>query len=147
MAVTVTVYNKFKQNQMNGGAVDLDTDTITVSLHTSTYTPDFDTHDFFDDVTNEVSNGSGYTTGGAALSGKVVSLDTASDFAYFDADDLTWTALTKTFRYAVIRKNTGTASTSPVIALIDFGTNQSPSAIDFTLQWPAPASGAILKFA
>lgn len=148
MAVTVTPYLSFKKRQINGvSPVDLDTDTIKVSLHTSSYTPDLDAHDYADDLTNEVANGSGYTTGGAALASKAIGTDTGSDFAYLDADDLTWTSLTKTFRYAVVYKSTGTAGTSPLIMLINFGTDQVIAATDFILQWAAPASGGILKVA
>jgi hypothetical protein len=44
-------------------------DTITCSLHTNAHTPNFDTHDYFDDVNNEVT-GSGYTPGGQNLASK-----------------------------------------------------------------------------
>lgn len=148
MAITVTPYLLFKKGQISGAhPVDFDTDTLKVTLHTATYTPDLDAHEFHADLTNEVANGSGYTTGGAALGNKAVGVNTGSDFAYFDADDTVWTTITKTFRYAVIRKDTGVSATSPLIALIDFGTNLSPAVEDFTIQWPAPASGGVLKFA
>jgi hypothetical protein len=47
---------------------DLDTDALKLQLHTSAYTPD-PAHNYQDDLTNEVANGNGYTTGGAALAG------------------------------------------------------------------------------
>ena len=40
-------FNAFKKNLMNG-AIDLDTDTIRVALVTDGYTPNQDTHEFFD---------------------------------------------------------------------------------------------------
>lgn len=57
MAVTAKWYgNGLKA--LAGGLVDFDSDTIKVSLHTSTYTPDQDAHDFQDDLTNEVTSDS-----------------------------------------------------------------------------------------
>ncbi len=148
MAITAIVYGKFLLNQINGAAVvDFDTDTIKVSLHTATYAPNRDTHDFFDDATNEVANGSGYTTGGVTLASIVVALDTAGDFVYFDAADAQWTALTKTFRYAVIYKDTGAAGTSPLIAYIDFGADEVIVATNYALIWQAAAQGGIFKLA
>jgi hypothetical protein len=127
------IYNSFKKKIMDG-SIDLDTDTIKVALVTSSYTPDQDAHDFFDDVTNEVS-GTGYTAGGASLANKAVTADNTDNEGVFDADDVTWATSTITARGAVIYKSTGTASTSPLICYIDFGSDKSSTAGDFTLQW------------
>jgi hypothetical protein len=116
------------------GSIDLDTDTIKVALVTSSYVPDQDAHDFFDDVTNEVT-GTGYTAGGASLANKAVTADNTDNEGVFDADDVTWSTSTITARGAVIYKSTGTASTSPLIAYIDFGADKSSSAGDFKIQW------------
>lgn len=129
------IYNSFKAKIMSG-AIDLDTDAIKVALVTSSYTPNIDTHEFFDDVTNEVS-GAGYTAGGETLAGAAVTVDTTDDEGVFDADDVTWSSSTITARGAVLYKSTGTASTSPLIAYFDFGTNQSSTAGDFIIQWNA----------
>jgi hypothetical protein len=94
------IYNSFKKDIMSG-AIDLDTDTIKVMLVTSSYTPNIDTHDFMDDVTNEVS-GTGYTAGGAELASKTVTVDTTDDEGVFDAADLTWSTSTITARGAVL---------------------------------------------
>lgn len=48
---------------------DFDSDTIKATLHTSSYTINADTHDYVDDLTNEVS-GTGYSTGGVTLGSK-----------------------------------------------------------------------------
>ena len=133
------IYNKFKELSLKGGTsypVDFDTDTIKVALVTSSYTPNQDTHDYFDDVTNEVT-GTGYTAGGATLGSVTVTLDTANDRVDIDAADTSWTTSTITARAAVIYKSTGTSSTSPLIAYIDFTTDQVSSAGTFLIQWNA----------
>ena len=127
------IYNKGKTEVLKGG-IDLLTDTIKVALVTSNYTPDKDVDAFFDDVTNEVS-GTGYTAGGKALANKSVTQDDINDRAVFDADDVTWTVATITARAAVLYKDTGTASTSPLIAYIDFGLDYSTLGEDFTVEW------------
>jgi hypothetical protein len=130
-------YNLYKKKLFNGlNPVDLDTDTIKVALVTSSYTVDFDTHDFFDDITNEVS-GTGYTAGGATLANPVVALNTSTDTANFDADDTSWTTATITARAAVVYKSTGTASTSPLIAYFDFTSDKVSTAGTFLITWAA----------
>jgi hypothetical protein len=129
------IFNSFKKKIMDG-SIDLDTDTIKVALVTSSYAPNQDSHDFFDDVTDEVS-GTGYTAGGATLANKAVTQDNTDNEGVFDADDVTWSTSTITARGAVIYKSTGTASTSPIICYIDFGSDKSSSAGNFTLQWAA----------
>lgn len=129
------IYNSFKAKIMDG-SIDLDTDTIKVALVTSTYTPNQDTHDFFDDITNEVV-GTGYTAGGATLASKTVTADTTDNEGVFDAADVTWSTSTITARGAVIYKSTGTAGTSALICYLDFTTDQSSSAADFIIAWNA----------
>jgi hypothetical protein len=129
------IYNSFKAKIMDG-SIDLDTDTIKVALVTSTYTPNADTHDFFDDVTNEVT-GTGYTAGGATLGSKTVTVDTTDDEGVFDGADVTWTSSTITAHGAVIYKSTGTASTSALIVYLDFGSDKASSAGDFTIAFNA----------
>ena len=133
------IYNLHKQyilDNTTNGRVDWDADTVKVALTTSSYTPNFDTHNFFDDITNEVV-GTGYTAGGATLATVTVTLDTTNDRVDVDAADASWTTSTITARYGVIYKDTGTASTSPLIALIDFGSDQTSTAGTFTIAWNA----------
>lgn len=132
------LYNSFLLKAYDSSTkINLAGDTIKVSLHTSSYVPDRDTHDFFDDVTNEVT-GTAYTAGGVALATKTWTQDNAGDKAVFDADDASWPASTiSAIRRAVIRKDTGTASTSPVIGAYDFGADQATSGSEFRIIFPA----------
>ena len=130
------IYNAFKKYIMNG-SIDLENDSIYVMLVTSTYTPDQDTHEFRDDVTNEVT-GSGYTAGGAALASKAVTADNTDNEGVFDAADLTWATATITARAAVLYRNRGGASSADeLIAYIDFSTDKTSTAGDFKIEWAA----------
>lgn len=129
--------NNFKLIAMDASAgIDWLVDTIKISLHTSTLTPNPDTHTYFSDLTNEVT-GTGYTAGGATLATKTLTQDNTLDRGVADAADTTWATSTITARYAVGYKSTGTPSTSPVIGIIDFGADKSSSATDFVIQYNA----------
>jgi len=130
--VNVT-YNSFKK-KIQDGSIDLDTDTIKVALVTSSYTPDQDSHEFFDDVTNEVS-GTGYTAGGATLASASVTQNNTDNRGVFDATDVEWTSSSITARGAVIYKSTGTASTSPLVGYVDFGADKTSSNGTFKIEW------------
>jgi hypothetical protein len=112
--------------------IDWVTDNVVVSLHTAAYTPDQDAHDFFNDVTNELSGGN-YAR--QTLGTKTVNLDTSTNTVSLRAADSTFANLTGTFRYAVIWVDTaGASSTDPLIAFVDLGA-QSVSATNFVLDW------------
>lgn len=135
MAVSAKLYGSFPAKLANG-EVDWDTNTIKVALTTSSYTPNQDTHDYFDDITNQVV-GTGYTAGGATLASKTVNYDSGTNATTFDAADVTWSTSTITARYAIIYRDTTVASTSPLIGYVDFGADVISSGGDFTIQWNA----------
>ena len=117
--------------------VDFDTDTIKVALLSSSYTPNQDTHDYFDDVSTYEVTGTGYTAGGATLASKTVGYTSGTNVTKFDAADVSWTSSTITARYAVVYVATGTASTSALIGYVDFGSDQSSSSGTFSIVWDA----------
>jgi len=130
------IYNAFKKYIMNG-SIDLDTDTINVMLVTDAYSPDQDTHEYRDDVTNEVS-GTGYSAGGSALAGKAVTADNTDNEGVFDANDLAWSTSTITARGAVLYKARGGASSADeLICYINFGSDKISTAGTFTIAWNA----------
>lgn len=139
MAATIKWFGKGVEHVAEG-RVDLDTDTLKVSLHTSTWTPNQDTDDFRDDATNELAASGNYTAGGKTLTTVTGTYDTGTNEWRLDADDLTWTALTPSaaFRYALIYKSRGGASSADeVIGWVDFGANQDPGGSDFSIAWHA----------
>jgi hypothetical protein len=139
MAVTGSLYGLTAQKMLDGStALVWGTDAQQVTLHTSTYTPDQDNHDFFNDATNELTTTGGYTAGGVTLASKTSTYDTATDTIRLDAADVSWTSSTITARRAVIWTNTaGASSTDPVIGWLDFGVDVSTSAGTFAITWDA----------
>lgn len=112
MAATITAYDHLWKLLLTG-AVDLDTDTLKLALVTSSYTPSAAHVEWADVSANEVATGSGYTTGGETLASPAATNSTV-DYA-----DVTWTSLTKTFRYAVCYKSgSGGGLTNPLLFYI-----------------------------
>lgn len=136
MAVTALLYGSFPAKLANK-EIDFDSDAIKVALCTSSYTPNQDTHDYFNDITNEIT-GTGYTAGGATLGTKTVNYTSGTNTQAFDAADTLWTTSTLTARYAIIYDSTpGTAATNPLIGYVDFGADVSSVAGTFTITWDA----------
>lgn len=128
------------------GTTDLTSDTIKVAVLTSSYTPDFDAHDFYDDISgSEIAASGGYSAGGATLGSKTFTADTTNDRAYLDAADISsWTLVTAAdFRYLCVYKSTGTPGTSPLLFLIDLGSTLSVSAGTLGVTWSASGIGGI----
>jgi len=120
---------------LSNGTTAYSTDTIKVALTTSAYTPNIDTDDFFNDVTNEIV-GAGYTAGGATLASKTITQDNVNNRAVFDAADTTWTTSTITnARYAILYKSTGTPATSQLLCYIDLLVDRSTAGDTFKIEW------------
>jgi len=117
--------------------VDWDTDTIKVALVSSSYTPNQDSDDYWDDVSSYEVSGTGYTAGGATLGSKTVGYTSGTNVTKFDAADVSWTSSIITARYAVVYLSTGSSSTSVLIAYVDFGSDQSSSSGTFSITWSA----------
>jgi len=134
MATTITAYDHLWKLLATGG-IDLDTDTLKVALVTSSYTPNT-AHDEWADVSaNEVATGSGYTTGGITLASPVATNNN------IDYADVTWTALTKTFRYAVLYKSgSGGGLTNPLICYLLLDSTPADvvsTGSNYSIQWNA----------
>lgn len=135
MAITVTGYNSYKDDLLKGN-IDVTADTIKVALVTSSYTFSA-SHNFFDDITNELSTAGGYTAGGATIASPTVTA------GVFDATDTSWVSATFTCAGAVVYKSTGTAGTSPLMFFINFDGNQSPADQTFRIVWNASGISSI----
>ncbi len=149
MASEFTFYSKFKEYLFNGN-IDLEVDTIKLALVTSDYIPDA-AHEILADVLSSpspevvaiASPSNGYTAGGKTLTGQAVTSTSSPSQSKFDAGDVTWTALTATFRYGILyaEKSVGSpAIVNPIIGYILFDTTPADviiSGIDYLVQWSA----------
>lgn len=98
-------------------------------------------------VTDEVS-GTGYSAGGGTLTN--VTPTTSGTTALTDFADLTFGSSTITARGALIYNTTtaGGSGTTDSVVVLDFGSDKSSSAGDFTIVFPTPdASNAIIRIA
>lgn len=143
MSITQAMCTSFKKALLDG-EMDFSSDTaqtFKIALYTSSATLDATTTAY--SATNEVS-GTGYTAGGNTLTISV-NPTTSGTTAYLDFADTTWSAATITARGALIYKS---GAGNPAIAVLDFGSDKTSTAGDFTIQFPtADASNAILRIA
>lgn len=157
MAITQSLSTSFKAELMLGVHDFRATggDTFKIALYTSSASIDANTTAYT--ATNEVS-GTNYTAGGASLTnlGVVTSNNTASTgVGYTDFSDVTWTNATITARGALIynstpsaNSNANTTLTNAAVAVLDFGSDKTSTAGDFTIIFPtASNSAAIIRIA
>ena len=113
-------------------------DTWKAALYTSSATIDATTPAYT--ATGEVSGG-GYTAGGKTLAGAVTG--SGSGTAWLDFSDVTWTVASFTARYMLIYDS---SDSNRAYAVIDFGSDKTGLAGDFTFVMPAAdASNAIIR--
>ena len=141
----ITIYPKFIQSQADGSTlasvVDFDTDTIKVVVLDNTFTPDTTAstiQEHFDDISaKEVATATAYTgpitlaSKTLTLSGVVVTFDAADIEIAIDASGFT------DGRYIAIYKDSGTPSTSPLIAIGDLGSDKDNVSSTIELNWAA----------
>jgi hypothetical protein len=113
--------------------IDMLVDNIKVVLVDSAdYTLDLVAHDFLDDIPAGARVGTSGNLANKSTTGGV-----------FDADDITITTVTgDQFEYIIIYMDTGTASTSYLIACIDTATGLpcTPNGGDITINWDSGAN-------
>ena len=122
-------------------------DTFKIALYTNSATFDASTTAYT--ATNEVS-GTGYTAGGGTLSN--VDPTSTGTTAFTDFADETFTTATITARGALIYNTTPNTTsisvTNPTVVVLDFGSDKSSTAGDFTIVFPtADSSNAIIRIA
>ena len=143
MAITQAMATSFKV-QILGGDFDFSSgtaDTFKIALFTSAATLGAATTAYA--TTNEVT-GTNYVAGGNTLT---ISANPASSgtTAFLDFADTTWANATITARGALIYKSGGG---NPAVAVLDFGSDKTSTAGDFTIVFPAAdASNAIIRIA
>lgn len=104
-------------------------------LISNSATPDFNLHDFRDDITNEVT-GTNWAAGGVALTGTELTISGGT--LTFDATDVSVATTTiDNARAYVHYTNVGAAATDQLLYLINFGGDASTVAGTFSIVWSA----------
>lgn len=109
---------------------------VKVLMVTDSEAPNFDTHDFRNDITAEVS-GTGYTAGGVVITSTELTL--SGGVLTYDAADASWSSSTITSAMAAVGyfARGGASSADELVFLSDFVTAASSSSGTFTVQWNA----------
>ena len=97
--------------QLLGGNIDMDTDTIKLAPMSTSYTFNAGTQSFWSDISSDLASGATAIT----LTTPAINIDTGNSRVEFDAADIAETNQTFTTGAFVIYKDTGVASTSPLI--------------------------------
>jgi len=142
MAITQAMCTSFKVQLLQGqhDFTNSTGDAFKIALYTSSATLSAATTAY--SATNEVS-GTGYTAGGNTLTN--VTPTSSGTTAYVDFADTTWSSATITARGALIYNS---SDSNKAVAVLDFGSDKTSTAGDFTIQFPAAdASNAILRIA
>jgi hypothetical protein len=132
------IFNSFFED-LARGAIDMDTDAFKIMLVTSAYAPDKDAHLKRSQVTNEVANGNGYTTGGQ-VTAVTVTKDVANDRLDMTfGNPAGWPTSTFTARAGVIYKSRGGASSADeLVAYLDFGADITATNGTFSVSITSP---------
>jgi hypothetical protein len=144
MAISQAMATSFKV-EILGGDFDFSSGTAQVfkiALYTSSATLGATTTAY--SATDEVA-GTGYTAAGNTLTISTNPTSTGTT-AFLDFADTTWSTATITARGALIYLANG--GTNPAVAVLDFGSDKTSTAGDFTIVFPAAdASNAIIRIA
>lgn len=113
--------------------MDFLTDEIAVALTTNTYAPNQDTHDYGNDITNQLSTANGYTaedgTGTGLLLGTKTHANTLN-VSNFGAANSVWTSSGAGFtarRAVTLCTTPNTLATDPLLWWMDFGQDETAS--------------------
>jgi len=142
MAITSTLTTSFKKELLlgNHNFTNSSGDTFKLALYTSSATLGATTTSF---TTTGQASGTNYTSGGSALTN--VTPTTSGTTAFCDFNDLTFGTATITARGCMIYNS---SDSNKSVATIDFGGDKTSTAGDFTIVFPAAASGtAIIRIA
>lgn len=132
MAVSAKIYTNAFFSAFDK-LIDLEADTMKVSLQTASYTPSQSAHDFYDDASATDVGASGtYSADGVTLT---TSNSTVASLVWnWDADDISVTGVTFNTRYAIYYDSSPASNaTRPLVSYLDFGATQTLSAVSFAI--------------
>ena len=133
------LYDTWRENRLDDTNAAV-AGTLKVALVLGTYTPDQNLHDFWNDITNEVT-GTGYTALGNAAATPTYTLSGAGLITFDAADPATWSQDAAGFsqaRRAILFYDTAVNTTSMLVAYSDdFGADRGNVSGDFSIAFDA----------
>jgi len=137
---TTCLTNNFRKHILNG-SINLSSDTIKMALY-SGQSHDQNTGAYT--TTGQVS-GSGYSAGGATMSGASQTTDTTNHVSFYDWNDVSWSSSTITADSCLVYSDTVSSPTADVSIYVgDFGGSKSSSSGTFSVVLPAAAYNTAL---
>tara|TARA_R100000234_G_scaffold79528_2_gene49760 strand:+ start:869 stop:1306 length:438 start_codon:yes stop_codon:yes gene_type:complete len=145
MSITTAMCTSFK-SELLGGTHDLDTNTLKLALIKASPSGTYGAATTnYSNVTgnSDEASGTGYTTGGATLSGATIGTDGTT--AHVDFTDVTFSNASVSADGCIIYNS---SQSNKAIAVFDFGSTQTSTSGDFVITFPtADASNAIVRIA
>ena len=136
-AVAFNLYDLYRRDCFNGGALDIDAASLKMMVVTSAYSVNQNAHNFVDDVIANEVTGTGYTARGNACAVGTVTMDAAGLITVDCDDPAVWTQNAAGFsnaRRAILYDDTGTNGTSRLVGYsADFGADKGNVDGDFTV--------------
>lgn len=135
-------YRNWQLAVHNGStSIDWQNDVIRMALVDNMYTPELDSEVWWDDIEQFEVAGANYTPGGVQVQVDSVELDSVSKEVRVNVSGThLWEADPDGFedvRFAVIYKDNGDPTTSPLVGYVDFGIDRSNVLVDLIIIWPA----------
>lgn len=137
MPITNAICNSYKQEVLEG--VHSNADTYKLALYTSAATLGASTTAY--SATNEAS-GTGYTAGGAVLTG--LSTGLSGSTAYLTFSDPSWASSTITARGCLVYNS---SKSNKAVAVFDFGADVISTNGTFTVDLPAAGASSLVRIA
>ena len=145
MSITTAMCTSFK-SELLGGTHDLDTNTLKLALIKASPSGTYGVATTnYSDVTgnSDEASGTGYTTGGATLSGATIGTDGTT--AHVDFTDVTFSNASVSADGCIIYNS---SQSNKAIAVFDFGSTQTSTSGDFVITFPtADSCNAIVRIA
>ncbi len=136
---TTCLTNNFRKHILNG-SINLSSDTIKMALY-SGQSHDQNTGAYT--TTGQVS-GSGYSAGGATMSGASQTTDTTNHVSFYDWNDVSWSSSTITADSCLVYDDTVTSVADVSIYVGSFSGSKSSSSGTFSVVLPAAAYNTAL---
>ena len=147
MATITTTMTESFIHELCQGTHNLSSDTYKIALiksgHSGSYGKETENYSDLTGNSDEVANGSGYTTGGLTLSSVTLTKDDENSVTHVTCDDPTWSSASFSTVGAVIYSTT---QGNKVVCVLDLGGVRTTSTGTFRIDVSNPGVTGFLRF-